>query len=98
MPELPADHVCLRVVQLIEDGERLLPSVVGLTKVAVGVEDVAEEGERPGLAMAIAELLEQFHGAPPVGDRLPLLSQMLVRVAEVVPGIGLAAKVSEFLV
>ena len=54
LPELGADLVGVGVLQVLEDGERLLPGLPGLRQLAGGVAGVAEVGEGLRFAAAVA--------------------------------------------
>ena len=58
---------------------------------------VAEVGERVGLVVAVAELAEQVEGLLVAGDGRRVVAEVVVGVAEAVPGVRLAGAVAELL-
>jgi hypothetical protein len=48
------------VVEVVEDGQRLLPGVAGGLRVSGGVVGVAEVGQDGGLVVAAAEFLDRM--------------------------------------
>jgi hypothetical protein len=62
------NQLSVRVVKLVEDGQGLLPGVVGGLVVADGVVGVAEVGEDAGFAVAVAEVAAQGEGVLVAGE------------------------------
>src|SRR5262249_20618177 len=96
--ELGADPGGLGVVEVVQDGERILPCNAGLIRVPGGDLGVADVAEGLGLAPAIPDLLVQAEGTPIAGNRLGLVGEMVVGVAQAVPGRSLRLWVVEALV
>src|SRR5437016_2994473 len=72
------------VVELVEDVQRLLPGDPGGVRVARGVVGVAEIDERLGLPVAVAEVTPQRQGPLVADDRLVVVTELVVGVAEAV--------------
>jgi len=70
------------VVEVVEDGQGLLPGVAGGVEFAGGVVDVAEVVEGVGLAVAGAEVPVQGEGVPVADDGLGVLAEVVMGVAE----------------
>src|SRR5262245_24899733 len=96
--ELGLDLFGMGMAQLIEDDQRLLPDSSRRGGIARRVVRVAETDERLGLLVAVA------HGAPPLegllvaGDRLGVMAEVVMGVAEAAPGIGVAGPVVKLAV
>src|SRR5262245_56609913 len=60
--ELGADLADVWVVQVVEDGQGLLPGVAGIVVVADGVAGVAEAVQGAGLGVVVAGVLVQGDG------------------------------------
>jgi hypothetical protein len=85
------------VVKVVEDGKGSAPCVVGIRDHARRVVRVAETGEYGGFAVAVAEIAEQLTGLVIAGDGRGVVAEVMVGVAETVPGLCLAATVAELL-
>jgi hypothetical protein len=84
------------VVQVLEDDQGRSPGVAGSWGVSSGVEGVAKVGEDDGLPVAVpAELPVRGQGPPEAGDRLGVVAELTVRVAEAVPRQRLAVAVAD---
>src|SRR2546421_4903531 len=84
--EFGADLGGVGVVHFVEDGQGLLPGVAGGLRVAGGVVGVAEVGEGVGLVVAVAGVPDQSEGVLVAGDGLGVLAEVVVGVAQAVPG------------
>ena len=85
----------VRVVEAVEDGQRLLPGVAGRLMVSRGVLTVAEFGEGVGLVMAVAELAVQGQGPLEAGDRLQVAAEAVQCIADAGPRTGFTVAVAE---
>jgi hypothetical protein len=57
--EFGADLLGVGVVEVVEDGQCVLPGGAGRVRVAGGLAGVAEAGEGSGFAVPLADLLEE---------------------------------------
>src|SRR5882724_10017915 len=71
--ELGANLAGVRVMQVVEDGQRLLPGIPGLTRVACGVVGVPEASEDLSLVGAVGWFAEQAKRPLVAGDRIAVL-------------------------
>lgn len=90
-------------IELAEDGSGLPPGVARGVGVADAAVHLAELGEGPGFAVAVAKPPEEVDGGPVAGDGLGgdglgVVAEVLVGVAEAVPRVGLIGAVVELLV
>src|SRR5215813_3935414 len=83
--EFGADLLGVGVVELVEDGQGLLPGVAGGLGVAGGVVGVAEVGEEFGFVVAVAEAPDQVKGVLVADEGLGVVAKVVVGVAEAVP-------------
>jgi hypothetical protein len=91
-----ADLVGVQVVQVLEDDQGRSPGVAGSWQISSGVEGVAKVGEDDGLPVAVAtELPVRGQGPPEAGDRVGVVPELMVRVAEAVPRQRLAVAVAD---
>jgi hypothetical protein len=95
--EFRADMLGVGVVEVDQDGQCKLPGVAGGVEVAGDVVGLAEVGEKGGLVVAVV-LPGQVDGVLVAGDGLVVLAEVVVGVADAVPGNGLPVAVAEFLV
>jgi EmrB/QacA subfamily drug resistance transporter len=91
--ELATDLVRVRMAQVVEDGEGLLPGLPGLRQVAGGVTGVAEVGENLRFKLAVAEFPGDAKGTLVTGGGLGKVAQMVLGVAQAVPASSLKAAV-----
>ena len=82
------------MVEVVEDGQGLLPGLAGGPGVAAGVVGVAEVGEGVSFVVAVAEVPDQSEGVLVAGDGLGVVPEVVVGVAEAVPRRGLSAAVA----
>jgi hypothetical protein len=68
--EFGTDLVGVGVVEVVEDGQGLLPGLVVGVGVAAGVVGVAEVDEGGGFVVPVAEVAEQADGVLVAGDGL----------------------------
>src|SRR5262245_58716229 len=85
------------MVELVEDGQGLLPAVASRIAVVVGVVGIAEVGEGVGFVVAVAKVPVYVEGELVAGDGLGVVAEVVVGVAEVVPDVGLPVAVVELL-
>src|SRR5215469_3766038 len=83
------------VLQLGEDGQRLLQAASGVVVGACGLVREREMGQDLGLVVPVADLAERPQRLPVTGDRVIGTAQAVVRVAEAVQDVGLPAPVAE---
>ena len=95
--ELAADRFGVEVLDVVEDGESFIPGVTGGVGVAGGVVCVSEVGEDFGLVVVVAELSVQRECLLLAGDRLGVLAEVMVGVAEAFPCLGQSVVVAEVL-
>src|SRR5262249_34877123 len=95
--EFDADLVGVGGVELVEDGQGLLPSVLGGLGVAGVLMGVAEAGESGRFFVTVAEVPEQVKGVLVAGDGLDVVAEVVVGVAEAVPRVRLPVAVVELL-
>src|SRR5260370_41450510 len=79
----------LRVPQVIEDSQRMLPRVTRRPWVAKGLVALGKPGQRTRLVEPIVELAVQVHGLAVAADRPVELVAEPVSAAETVPGVRL---------
>jgi hypothetical protein len=77
------------VPQLIQRAQRLGPGPAGRAQVAHALVDVAEPVERARLVVPVGELAAQVQGPLVAGDGAMVVAELVVDVAEAVPGGGL---------
>jgi hypothetical protein len=95
--ELLADPAGVGVVKLIEDVQGLLPGVacgVGMTR---GVMSVADVDERGRFGPAVPEVAEHGERLFVAAGGAGVLAELVVGVAEAVPGVRLAGPVAKLL-
>jgi hypothetical protein len=92
--EFGTEPVGVGRVKMIEDDNCLLPDGTGGSCVADGVVGVAEVGEGLGQAVAVAEVVIQLDGVLKAGDGLGVVAEVVVDVAEAVPGASLSTLVA----
>ena len=74
------------MAEFVEYVDRLFPDFTGGIVVADGVEGIAEAAEGVGFAVPVADVPAQVDGALVAGGRLLVLAEVVVGVAEAVPG------------
>ena len=74
------------MLEVLEDGERLLPGLPGLRQLAGGAMGVAEVGEGLRLIPAVAESLAMPMRRSVAGGGFGKVAQMVLGVAQAVPG------------
>ena len=82
------------MAEFVEYVDSLFPDFTGGIVVAGGVEGAAEG---VGFAVPVADVPAQVDGALLAGGRLLVLAEVVVGVAEAVPGGGLALAVADLL-
>jgi hypothetical protein len=85
------------MAEVVKYLESTVPCIAGRVSVAVFVVAVAEVGQRVGLALALADLVEEVHRAFVTRSALAVVAELVLGVAQAVPGGSLAAAVAEFL-
>jgi hypothetical protein len=83
------------MAEVLEDVQGLFPGLASGAGLSVGVLDFAEADQGPGLVVVVAYLGKQVNGAPVAVGGLPGAAEVVVAVAEAVPGIDLAIAVAE---
>ena len=68
-----------------EDVQGQFPGVAGLRGIAGGVVGVPEVAQRNGPVVAVTGFLVQPHRVPVTVDSLPIMPEVVVGVAEIVP-------------
>ena len=68
--EFRADLGGVGVIQIVEDGECLLPGVSGAQRLADGAADIAQVGQGVGFPPPVADGAEDAQTAPVAGRRL----------------------------
>src|SRR5215218_2941234 len=86
--EFGTDGLGVGVVDFVENGQSVLPGVLAGRGIADGVVGVADVGEDGCFAVAFADVPEQVNGVLEAGDGLGVVAQMVVSVADAVPGVG----------
>ena len=76
-------------MHVIENGQGLLPCAAGGLLVACAVAGVAEMNQDDGLPVAFLALGQQFQGVPVAGSGLLVLAELVMDVAQAVPGVRL---------
>src|SRR5262249_19641594 len=95
--EFGAELVGVGVVEVVKNGEGLVPSFACGVVVAGGVVGVAEVGEDVGFCVAVAKVAVQGEGVAVVGEGVGVVAEVVVGVADAVPGLGLPVAVAQFL-
>ena len=93
--ELGADLIGVRVLQVLEDGQRLLPGRPGLGQLAGCVAGVTEAGERVGFVEAVAGFADHAEGALVAGGGFGEVAQVVLGVPQAVPGCSLEPAVAD---
>ena len=87
------------MLQVVEDGQRLLPGLPGLGQFAGGVAGVAEVGEDRLLPVAaVADFRAMRERALVAGGGFGEVAQLVLGVPEAVPGVGLPRRSPSFAV
>src|SRR5215467_16303097 len=94
--ELGADLAGVGVLQVVKDGQRLLPGLPGLGQLAGGVAGVAEVGEGVRFVVAVAGVPEDAERALVAGGGFGEVAQVVLGVSQAVPGISLCPAVACF--
>lgn len=84
--------------QVVEDRQGLPPGFPGLLREAGGAAGVAEVGESSGFAETVPEFPEDAEGVLVTRGCFDEAAELVLAVAEAVPGVCLAAAVGEFSV
>jgi hypothetical protein len=84
------------MLHILEDGKRLLPGLPGLRQLASGMARAAEVGENIGFIEAVAEFPEDVERALIGGGCFAKAAEMVLGVAQAVPGISLEMAVADF--
>ena len=87
--EFGADLGGVGVLEIVEDGQGLLPGLPGLQQLASGTANIAEVGEGIGFSPAVADGLEDAQGALIASSRLAEVAGMEFGVAQAVPDVAL---------
>jgi hypothetical protein len=96
--QLRADSGRVGVVQVVEDGQCLLPGILSPLRIAGCVAGVAEVGEGSGLAVVIAQVPDDIEGVLVMCCRFVQATELMFSVAEAIPGVCLAIAVAEIAV
>src|SRR5215470_870242 len=94
--ELGADLAGVGVLDVLEDGQRLLPGLPGLGQLAGDVAGVAEVGEGIRFEVAVAGFPGNAEGALVAGGGFGEVAQMVLGVPHAVPGMSLGPAVADF--
>ena len=94
--ELGADLAGVRVLQTLEDGQRLLPGLPGLGQLAGGVAGVAEVGQDVRFIEKVAGFPEKAERALVAGGGFGEVAQMVLGVPQAVPDMPLEHPVAGF--
>ena len=94
--ELGADLAGVGVLQVLEDGQRLLPGLPGLRQLAGSVAGVAEVGEGVRFVEAVAGFPVQAERALVAGGGFGEVAQMVLGVSQAVPDCSLEPAVAGF--
>src|SRR2546421_2668264 len=86
-PELRPDLFGIRMAEFLEGVQSLLPGRSRGVEVARVVVGVAEIDQSPGLPVPVAEPAPQLEGALVAGDRLVVMTELVVCVAQAVPAV-----------
>jgi len=86
------------MIEIGQDVQGLLPGIASLSWLSGDAVGVAETAEGTGQGKAIADDLKQAEGSLVAGDRLGGAAQIMMGVAEAVPGVGLTVVIAEFAV
>lgn len=81
----------VRMLEIIQGSQGLLPCVTGRLMVTRGLQGVAEVGKDLSLVIAIAQRAENAQGLLAAGDGLRVVPELMMCVAEAIQGRGLAA-------
>src|ERR1700722_3731305 len=96
--ELGPELLDAGVPELVEDVQRLLPGIPGLSRVAAGIVGVTEVGEDLSFVGAVGEFAEQAERLPVAGEGFAVLPEVVIGIAEAVQGRGFAAAVGQMAV
>jgi hypothetical protein len=72
------------MVEVVEDGQGLLPAFPGRAGVAGGAVGVAEVDEHAGFLIGVAELAVEGEGLPVAGDRVGMVAEGVAGVPEAI--------------
>src|SRR3954471_15209282 len=86
------------MAQLVEDLDRPAPRGPRGIAVARGPVRVAEAQQGHRHLVTVAEVVPQREGTLVTGDRLAVVTELVVRVPEAVPGVGVTRPVTGVLV
>src|SRR5215831_114001 len=95
--ELVADLLGVGVAEVVQDDERFFPGRSRLPGVPGGVPGIPDAVERLGLAPSVAHLTVQVEGALVASGRLGMVTEVMVGIAQAVPGGCLQLGIAEFL-
>jgi hypothetical protein len=90
-----ADLGCIGVLQVLEYDQGLLPDTSRFQRVPCGVVDFAEMGEHLGFLVTVAEVPEDMQGAMMAVGGIGEVAELVLDVAEAVPGVRLAEPVGQ---
>src|SRR5215831_13278621 len=94
--ELGADLGGVGVLQVVKDGQCLLPGLPGLGRLAGGMAGVAEVDEGIRFVVAVAGFPVQAEGALVAGGGFGKVAQVVLGIPEAVPGMPLDSAVAGF--
>src|ERR1700733_9763908 len=98
MPESRPYLAGVGVAQVVEDVQGQAPGVVGPLRISYSVVGVAEVGEDRGFIEPIGEFAEDAKGTAVTVDGLEEAAEVMLGVADAVPGVCLAATVADLTV
>jgi hypothetical protein len=94
--ELGADRVGVGMLQVLEDGQCLLPGLSGLGQLAGGVAGVAEVGEGARFLETVAGFPVKAERALVAGGGFGEVAQVVLGVPQAVPDTSLERAVADF--
>lgn len=93
-----ANLIRVGVVQVVKDGQGLLPTLTGGRKAAAGVLRVADVDQDKGLIVPVTDLARQSQGVLIAGDGGGIAAEVMVSVGKAVPGHGRTEIVTQLTV
>ena len=96
--EFGADLVGEGMLDVLEDGQRLLPCLAGLGQFASVMTSISNVDESVRFMPAVAEFTGDAEGALVAGGGFAEVAEMVLGVAQAVPGSCLEAAVADFCV
>jgi hypothetical protein len=94
--KLGADLVGVGVLDVLEDGQRLLPSLPSLRQLGGSMMGVTEVGERVRFIEAVSGFPEDTDRAMVAGGGFGGVAQMVLGVSQAVPDLSLEPAVADF--